>query len=77
MGTSGQLSVRPEALENLLPEPSLEFWRSADCGEVSACASALANGANLEDLELVTIRVSSGDVFLPCDNCVSWLPVDE
>lgn len=73
-GTSGQLTVRPGQLEDLLPNPSLEPWRAANCGEVSACASALANGADLPNLDIVTIRVRTGDIFPPSDNCASWVP---
>jgi hypothetical protein len=37
-------------------------------------ASALANGADLANLDIVTIRVKTGEIFPPCGNCASWVP---
>jgi len=73
-GTSGQFTVRPAALEGLLPKPSLEPWPAANCAEVAACASALGNGADLANLDVFTVRTLTGKMFPACDNCASWLP---
>ncbi len=28
----------------------------------------------LANLDIVTVRVRTGDTFPPCDNCASWVP---
>jgi hypothetical protein len=74
IGHSGDLSAVPESMEEILPKTSLEPWSVWNCAEVVACAEALGQGANFEDLTVATVRTSAGDVVPPCDNCQVWLP---
>jgi hypothetical protein len=73
-GRSGEMTVRPAELEELLPNPSRMPWPAANCAEVAACASAIGNGANLSDLSVAAVRVSTGEYFPACRNCSTWVP---
>jgi RHS repeat-associated protein len=73
-GYSGELSQAPSELADLLPNPSMEPWSAWNCAEVAACSKAIANGSQLENLDVATVRTATGEDFPPCDNCRSWLP---
>lgn len=63
----------PAGLQGMLPDPSLEPWSSANCGEVSAAALAMQDGYRLEDLVIRTVKLGSGKILLPCKNCITWV----
>ena len=74
IGHSGDLQAPPLGLEDVLPKPSLEPWAASNCAEVAACGAAFAAVSSLEDLVVATVRTITGDIFLSCDNCQTWLP---
>ena len=74
-GTSGEATVRPSAIESKLPGTSAEPWSTANCAEVAACSSAVANGSKLKNLDVYTVKVKTPNVeFPPCNNCTQWVP---
>lgn len=62
----------PKVLRSMLPDPTLEPWKSANCGEVSAAAKAMRAGSRLEDLVIRTVKMGSGKILQPCKNCITW-----
>ena len=72
VGLSQETVEVPRKLLAKLPDPSLEPWPSENCGEVAAAAKAMQAGYRLEDLVIRTVKVGSGDVLVPCKNCLTW-----
>ncbi|MCC5618653.1 hypothetical protein LC605_26900 [Nostoc sp. CHAB 5836] len=71
-GTSGKPlpTTIDEYLAERMPNPSLTDWPDvANCAEFKAVNNALLNGANIEDLEVHTIRTWTGEAFPRCANC--------
>lgn len=70
-GKSGK--PRPVRTAKLLlersPNPSLESWAVNNCSEYKAVNKALLSGSRIQDLEVHTVRVSSGRPFPRCRNC--------
>jgi hypothetical protein len=70
-GTSGNPlpTTIDEYLTERTPSPSLEPWQVANCAEFKAVNNAMLDGANIEDLEVHTVRTRTGEAFPRCKNC--------
>ncbi|MCV3212365.1 YwqJ-related putative deaminase [Plectonema radiosum NIES-515] len=70
-GTSGKPlpTTIDEYLAERMPSPSLEPWEVSNCAEFKAVNNALLDGANVEDLEVHTVRTKTGEAFPRCQNC--------
>lgn len=74
-GFSGNPNVAiPKELAEKLPATSAHTWRVTNCAEVAACATALRDGAKLENLVVVAVRVKDGMLKAACKNCSTWVP---
>lgn len=56
-------------LAQRMPSPSLEPWAVENCAEFKAVNNALLDGANIENLEIHTVRTKTGEAFSRCANC--------
>jgi hypothetical protein len=56
-------------LESRKPKESLEPWRVENCAEFKAVNQALLDGAQIQNLEVHTVRNSNGLAFPRCRNC--------
>ncbi len=64
-------SIHPILKGNMadLPEGGLEFWDICNCAEFKAVNQALNSGSKMKDLEVHTVRVSTGQAAKRCRNC--------
>jgi RHS repeat-associated protein len=62
--------LHPE-LQNRIPKESLEAWPTTNCAEPKACQKAFdaRPSAKMKDLEIATVRISTGYAEPRCDNC--------
>jgi hypothetical protein len=73
IGHSREQLAIPDDLLAKLPDPSLEEWPSANCGEVAAASRAIGAGSSLDNLIIRTVRTRFETIYPPCKNCRSWV----
>ena len=52
-----------------MPTRSLETWAIENCAEFKAVNNELKSGARLNNLEVHTVLVKTGEAFPMCQNC--------
>lgn len=75
IGTSGtKPNITNFTILNEMPKESLEKWQVNNCAEVDALNKAMnRKGTKLSDLEVYTVRTSTGQKMHPCKNCQQTL----
>jgi RHS repeat-associated protein len=69
-GLSGQSPNRIHSkLRRQMPKKSLTDWDVANCAEFNGVNNALLHGEKIADLEVYTLRTSTGEAMERCANC--------
>ena len=71
----GDSGARPDVispdLKAKIPSESFEDWPVNNCAEFDAVNKAMLDGADINDLEVATVKVKTGEPFPRCQNCLA------